>query len=213
MGNYGPFHPVSQVLLSKELAIEPQGSGYLRFPFTLSLLGLPFADVFLPSIGMKELPHTHSCFVCGESNSRGLNLRSESDGKIVRTHFAFRSEHVGFKQTVHGGLTATLLDEIMTWACVVQAKRFAYCAELNVRYLLPVRPDQQIVATAELVANRRGRIFEARAKMIDQAGAVLATATGKYLPLKGADTAGMATDFLGDLSSLLEPTPAPALRP
>lgn len=154
---------------------------------------------------MTELPHTHSCFVCGESNPRGLNLRSETDGKIVRTHFAFGSEHVGFKQTVHGGLTATLLDEIMTWACAVQAKRFAYCAELNVRYLHPVRPGQQIMASAELVSNRRGRIFDAKAEIRDKEGTVLATATGKYLPLKDADAAGMATDFIGDLSGLLGP--------
>ena len=166
--------------------------------------------MLLKLVGMKELPHTHSCFVCGEANAHGFKIRSETDGKIVRTHFAFRSEHVGFKQTVHGGLTATLLDEIMTWACVVQAKRFAYCAELNVRYLLPVQPGQQLVASAELVNNRRGRIFEAKAEMKDQLGTVLATATGKYLPLKDADAAGMATDFLGNISWLFEPVRASA---
>jgi len=158
---------------------------------------------------MKPLPHTHSCFVCGESNPKGLNLRSETDGKLVRSQFAFRSEHVGFKKTVHGGLTATLLDEIMTWACVVQSRRFAYCAELNVRYLLPVRPDQPLVATAELVTNRRGRLFEAKAELKDQNGTILATSTGKYLPLKDTDAAEMATDFLGDLASLLGPFVTP----
>ena len=152
---------------------------------------------------MNELPHTHSCFVCGESNPRGLNLRSETDGKIVRAQFAFGPEHVGFKHTVHGGLTATVLDEIMTWACAVQTKRFAYCAELSVRYLLPVRPGETVSATAELVSNRRGRIFEARAELADSAGKVLATATGKYLPLQAGETAAMATDFLGDLSWLI----------
>ena len=157
---------------------------------------------------MIELPHTHSCFVCGESNPKGLNLRSETDGRIVRTRFCFRSEHVGFKKTVHGGLTATLLDEIMTWSCVVNARRFAYCAELNVRYLFPVRPDQQLIATAELVANRRGRLFESKAELRNDAGIVLATATGKYLPLKDADAAGMASDFLGDLRTLLGPVVA-----
>ena len=105
---------------------------------------------------------------------------------------------------MHGGLTATLLDEIMTWACAVQAKRFAYCAELNVRYLEPVRPEQPVVATAELVANRRGRLFEAKAELRDKAGDVLATATGKYLPIKDTDAGKMKSDFIGDLSWLFE---------
>lgn len=158
---------------------------------------------------MKALPHTRSCFVCGDANPHGFNLRSETDGAVVRAHFTFRAEHVGFKQTVHGGLTATLLDEIMTWACAVQARRFAFCAELNVRYLQPVRPGQPIVASAELLSNRRGRLFEAKAELQSQAGILLATATGKYLPLKDADAAGMAADFLGDLSWVLEPNSLP----
>ena len=153
---------------------------------------------------MKELPHTRSCFVCGDANPLGFNLRSQTDGRVVRTTVVFRAGHVGFKETIHGGLTATLLDEIMTWACAVQAKRFAYCAELNVRYLHPVRPGQQLVATAELVANRRGRLFEASAELKDEAGTVLASATGKYLPLKDPDAVGTAADFVGDLTWVLE---------
>jgi acyl-coenzyme A thioesterase PaaI-like protein len=62
---------------------------------------------------MRMLPHTRSCFVCGESNPAGLNLRFETDGRTVQTRFVPRAEHIGFRQTVHGGLTATLLDEIM----------------------------------------------------------------------------------------------------
>jgi len=154
---------------------------------------------------MKELPHTHSCFVCGESNPVGFNLRSETDGQKVRARFTFGAGHVGFKQTVHGGLTATLLDEIMTWACAVPTQRFAYCAELNVRYLQPVRPHQPVVATAELVANRRGRLFETKAELRDESGALLATATGKYLPLKTTEAAGMTTDFVGDTTWVLGP--------
>jgi uncharacterized protein (TIGR00369 family) len=149
---------------------------------------------------MKFLPHTRSCFVCGESNPAGLKLRFETDGRLVQAHFVPRAEHVGFRQTVHGGLTATLLDEIMVWACAVQTKRFAFCAELKVRYLNPVRPGEALVASGELVSNRRDRLFEARAEMKDQAGRVLATATGKYLPIKTTEAADMATDFIEDPS-------------
>src|SRR5215216_5539814 len=101
---------------------------------------------------MKFLPHTHSCFVCGESNPAGLNLRFETDGRIVRAGFTPRPEHIGFKQVVHGGIIATVLDEIMVWACAVSVKRFAFCAELNVRFANPVRPGEPVIATAELTA-------------------------------------------------------------
>ena len=153
---------------------------------------------------MKTLPHTRSCFVCGESNPIGLKLRFETDGRIVQTRFTGRAEHAGFRQTVHGGLIATLLDEIMVWACAVQTKRFAFCAELNVRFVNPLRPDEDVIATAELINNRRGKLFEAKAELRDLNGLLLASATGKYLPVKEADVAEMATDFVGDAKWLLE---------
>ncbi len=155
---------------------------------------------------MRTLPHTRSCFVCGESNPAGLNLRFETDGRIVRARVVPRPEHVGFRQTVHGGLISTLLDEAMVWACAVQTGRFGFCGELNVRFLQPVAPNQPVVASAELVADRRGRVFEAKAELRDDAGRVLATATGKYLPIKGADTADMATDFVDDPSWVFDPS-------
>jgi len=159
----------------------------------------------MASIGfMTQLPHTHSCFVCGESNPIGLNLRFETDGHIVRAQFTPRPEHIGFKQLVHGGIISTLLDEIMVWACLAQTKRFAYCAELTVRFQNPLRPGEETLATAELVANRRDRIFEVKSELKDRAGKVFATATGKYIPVKSTDLASMATDVVGDLNPLLE---------
>jgi len=154
---------------------------------------------------MTQLPHTHSCFVCGESNPIGLNLRFETDGRIVRTRFTPRREHIGFKQVVHGGLIATVLDEIMVWACVTQTKRFAYCAEMTVRFQNPLRPGEETLATAELVANRRDRIFEVKSELKHSAGQILATATGKYIPVKAMELADMATDVVGDLSGLTNP--------
>ena len=147
---------------------------------------------------MRALPHTHSCFVCGESNPAGLNLRFETDGRVVHARFTPRAEHIGFREVVHGGIIATLLDEIMVWACAVQAKQFAYCAELNVRFLKSARPGEETVASAELVENRKNKIFEAKAELKNLAGEVLASATGKYLPVKAAEAAGMATDFVDD---------------
>ena len=151
---------------------------------------------------MKELPHTHSCFVCGDANAIGLNLRFETDGNLVRTRFTPRPEHIGFKQVVHGGIIATLLDEIMVWACLAQSKRFAYCAEMTVRFVNPLRPGEETIATSELVTNRRGKIFEAKADLKDANGKIFATATGKYLPVKQMELADMATDLVGDPSQL-----------
>ncbi len=145
---------------------------------------------------MRELPHTRGCFVCGEANPAGLKLRFETDGNIVRTKFVPREEHAGFREVVHGGLIATVLDEIMVWACAVHTRRFGFCAELNVRFVHPLRPGDEVLVSGELAANRKGRIFEAKSEMRTAAGLVLATGTGKYLPLKPAETERFIADFV-----------------
>ena len=152
---------------------------------------------------MRELPHTHSCFVCGESNPLGLKLRFETDGRIVQTRFRPRPEHIGFKNVVHGGLIATVLDEIMVWACAVHTRKFAFCAEFNVRFLNPLLPGEEVVVTGEMTANRKSRIFEAKAAVRDASGESLAEATGKYLPIQAADVTEMLTELVGDASWVL----------
>ena len=152
---------------------------------------------------MKELPHTHSCFVCGESNPFGLKLRFETDGRIVQGRFRMRPEHMGFKNVVHGGLIATVLDEIMVWACAVRTRQFAVSVKLNVRFHKPLPPGEDVVITGELTANRKGKVFEAKAAAHNTSGQTLAEAAGKYLPLKTTDATQMLTDLVGDARWLL----------
>jgi len=154
---------------------------------------------------MRELPHTKSCFVCGEANALGLRQRFETDGRVVRTRFTPRPEHAGFQGVVHGGILATLLDEIMVWACAVQARKFGFCAEMSLRFLRPTTPGAEVVVEAEMVQDRRGRIFEAKAEVRNAAGEVLASATGKYMPIRDADMAELQRDMVGDASWLLKP--------
>lgn len=154
---------------------------------------------------MQPLPATRSCFVCGRQNPIGLNLRIETDGLRVQAKFHPAASHVGFQNTVHGGIIAAVLDEVMVWACGVNTKRFAYCAEFTVRFVQPLRPGTDALAVGELVSNRREKIFEARAELKDSANALLAMATGKYLPIPQTDAKRMFEDFEEGIEKILGP--------
>lgn len=54
------------------------------------------------------------CFCCGAKNPIGLKLEfhETSNGRMA-TVWTPRKEHQGFKDIVHGGLVATVLDEVM----------------------------------------------------------------------------------------------------
>ncbi|HYG23848.1 MAG TPA: PaaI family thioesterase [Verrucomicrobiae bacterium] len=147
---------------------------------------------------MKELPHTRSCFVCGESNAIGLNLRFHTDGKRVHSCFTPATAHAGFKGVVHGGILSTVLDEIMVWACAVPTRKFAYCVELSVRFNKAARPGEELSVSAEMISSRRDRIFEARSEIQNAKGEIVCSATGRYFAAKPEDAAEMMDDIVGD---------------
>lgn len=157
------------------------------------------AAVVYPA-AMQRLPNTRSCYVCGVENPLGLQLGFHADeaGTAAETRFSFRPEFAGFRDTVHGGAIATVLDEVMVWAIGVAAGKFVYCAELTVRYVRPTPTGAEVVARGEVTENKRGRLFLARGELRDAAGQLLAEATGKYLPVPGSVTAEVLADFLGE---------------
>jgi uncharacterized protein (TIGR00369 family) len=128
-----------------------------------------------------------------------LNLDFSTDGSAVKALYRPRAEHVGFKQTVHGGILATLLDEAMVWACGVKTGRFAFCAEFTVRFLRPVRPGEEITVIGELAQNRRDKLFEARGELRNPDQEQVAVATGKYIPVPEETLSPMLDDFVGDI--------------
>jgi acyl-coenzyme A thioesterase PaaI-like protein len=115
----------------------------------------------------------------------------------VTTRFVPRREHIGFKGVVHGGLLATVLDEIMVWACAVQTKRFGFCAELKVRFVNPLSPGEEVVVTSEMVENRRNRLFETKGSAETAAGKLVAEATGKYIPIRPEQLPPMLDELVG----------------
>ncbi len=133
---------------------------------------------------MIELPRTAGCIGCGEQNPHGLHLRLEVDpeGGEVRTTFVPGVAHIGFDNVIHGGVLATAVDEVMVWTATWKAKRFCLCAEMTMRFRYPVAVGQRLEISAE-VEFSRPKLVETAAKVFDGAGVLIATASGKYMPM------------------------------
>lgn len=142
------------------------------------------------------LPWTKSCFVCGEHNARGFHLRSRlEDGRIV-AEYTTRPHDVGYKHLVHGGILMTLLDELMTWAAILETGRVCVAAEMTSRLREPVAVGHRIRVEAWVAKNAR-RLILAEARALDAGtGAVLNEAAGKYIPVANEQAALQADDFV-----------------
>ena len=98
------------------------------------------------------------CFGCGGANPQGLQLSFEQDDAARRIRAVFRlgAEYQGARGFLHGGIIATLLDEIMAKLSRLDGNGLAVTAELKVEYLKPVPVDSDLHAEA-YEASRAGR--------------------------------------------------------
>jgi uncharacterized protein (TIGR00369 family) len=109
-----------------------------------------------------ELSDDSMCFCCGRENPDGLGLDLSYDGEEVRTTVSFAKRYQGYRDIVHGGLLSTVLDEAMV-TLVIKMGHLAATAELNVRFLEPLRVGEPIEVRAWLL-ERRGRVFRVAAE-------------------------------------------------
>ncbi|GMU91895.1 MAG: hypothetical protein AMXMBFR4_09530 [Candidatus Hydrogenedentota bacterium] len=133
------------------------------------------------------LPHSRTCFVCGEENLAGLQLRFFVEGQCVKTMVRPKPHHCGYMNVVHGGIVAALLDETMGWAANRALARMTVTGELKVRYKLPVPGDRDLIVIAEITKSSR-RLAYTKAVITDQSGTEYATAEASFLPLSVDET-------------------------
>jgi uncharacterized protein (TIGR00369 family) len=148
-----------------------------------------------------ELPHTPGCLVCGPVNAHGLRLKLHVDSAgIVETRYVPAAEHIGFEGIVHGGAIATVLDEAMVWAASWHGKRFCVCGEMNVRFRQTAKIGVPLFCRAR-VDSSRSRLIVTSAEAADETGTVIATASGKYVPLPPAENKAFVATFIRDAAT------------
>lgn len=135
----------------------------------------------------NKLPRYENCFVCGRNNPAGLDLEFQRRGDLVFAKWIPEEKHLGYRDRVHGGVVAAILDEAMGWAPSHETGRLCYSAEISVRYRKPVPAGSDLRVEARMVENRR-RLVRSRGRLVGDDGVVYATATGTYVPLSPDET-------------------------
>ncbi|MEO0119043.1 MAG: PaaI family thioesterase [candidate division WOR-3 bacterium] len=90
------------------------------------------------------------CFACGNKNPIGFQLKIIETKNGVKTEFIPKKEYEGYQNIIHGGIVATLLDEMIAWAC--RKKGYdAVTAELQVRYKKPMVLNKKYFAYGTII--------------------------------------------------------------
>jgi excisionase family DNA binding protein/uncharacterized protein (TIGR00369 family) len=132
-----------------------------------------------PVADRLNLRDDHTCFGCGRLNPFGLHLDFVAEGDGVRADFVPGRLREGWSGTLHGGIIATLLDEVLAWALFRQ-QIWAVTTRLAITYRRPVLVGTPLSAHGRLERDR-GRLIEASGEVRDATGLVLAEATATFV--------------------------------
>ncbi len=116
---------------------------------------------------------SNHCFGCGTDNPSGLRLEFFETVDGVELEYAVPGHFEGAPGIVHGGIQATLLDEVLCVTAYAKGGTLVMTGELTVRYLRP--------APTETPLRVSGRIVEDRGRSLVIEGAIALTATGEEL--------------------------------
>ncbi len=141
----------------------------------------------------RYLPTYENCFVCGSRHPRGLRLRffTYGDG-IAWVEFKPENSLTGYEEIVHGGVVATMFDELLGWSVGLKTNQLFLTGELTVRYLRPVLSNRIYLGSAQPIEDKK-RYWVAEGELKDEDDIVYARASGKYFPVGEEKTREFAT--------------------
>ena len=120
------------------------------------------------------------CFGCGPDNPEGLGLSFFETDDGVEAEYTVAERYAGAPGVVHGGILATLLDEVLCMTAYAKAGSPVVTGELTVRYLEPSPTGSRLLVQAELGEHKGRSVFiEGRVRHGDD-GRELARAHGRF---------------------------------
>lgn len=134
---------------------------------------------------MRKQPNSRMCFVCGLQNSFGLKSRFyELENDEIMAVFQPSPEHQGYPGRLHGGIAATILDETIGRAIMINYSDtiWGVTVDFSMRLRKPVPLDREIRVVGRIV-NDGKRTFEGSGEILLEDGSVAIEARGKYLKM------------------------------
>lgn len=132
---------------------------------------------------METAYETNHCFGCGRDNPIGLKLDMKLDGDRCVAYFTPKAEHESYGDRMHGGLTSTLLDEVMGDYVFRKAGKPAYTARLEIRFRSAICIGETVKVEGWPEVHR-GRLFIMKGKITHADGTPAAEAKAEMMLAK-----------------------------
>lgn len=131
-----------------------------------------------PWIGLTD--KGYNCFACAPINPYGLKMEFYEDGDDIVSFWNPGKNYQGWLDTLHGGIQATLLDEIGGWIIARKFQTSGMTTNLNVKYKKPVPTGDDIVIEVRARVKEVKRMFVFIEAAISYNGEICSSAEMTY---------------------------------
>ncbi|MCR4966010.1 MAG: PaaI family thioesterase [Bacteroidales bacterium] len=156
-----------------------------------------------PWIGNKNGYH---CFGCDPNNKLGMRMQFYWDGEQVLSPWRAGGDHVSWIDTLHGGIQATLLDEICGWVVFYQLQTSGVTAKMEMRYRKQVDTRWPYILMKARLLEQRHTLATVKGEIWSPEGVLCAECTCTYFiyPTEKAVEMGYMPAKLGEEDITIE---------
>lgn len=125
-------------------------------------------------------PAQYQCIGCSPHNPIGIQLEFWDDGDQIISSWMPRPEFMGWVNVLHGGIQATLLDEVAAWVVYTKCQTAGVTAELQVKYKKTVFTNRGEIKLKGKLLEQNRRMAIIQAQILDAEDNLCAEAQVKY---------------------------------
>lgn len=114
----------------------------------------------------------YNCFGCSPDNEYGLQMEFVEDGKFLTCDWEPRGFLAGYNNILHGGIQATLMDEIASWFVQVKCHTAGVTSNMNLRLRRTVPSNQGTLKLKAWLKEKRRNLVDVHVELINPDGKV-----------------------------------------
>jgi acyl-coenzyme A thioesterase PaaI-like protein len=122
----------------------------------------------------------HGCFGCSPTNQSGLQMEFYKEGDEIICRWDPNKHFQGFHDILHGGIQATMMDEIASWVVFIMLDTAGVTFQLNTRFRKPVMISKGIITIRATLVSHQKRIAEIEARLYDGESILCAESQANY---------------------------------
>lgn len=122
----------------------------------------------------------YNCFGCSPNNEQGLQMEFKEEGEYIVSNWKPRQHFQGYHNVLHGGIQATLMDEIASWCVQVKQKTAGVTSNMDIRYKKPVYTDKGEIIIKASIKEQRRNLTDVKVELYNHNNKLCSTALITY---------------------------------